>query len=71
MYKLSLVDKISFIFVIAGAINWGLKGLFNLDLLEALFGGNFQVVTRVIYILVGVAGINLLFLLIKAKKGKI
>jgi uncharacterized protein len=71
MYKLSLIDKISFILVIAGALNWGLKGLFNLDLLEALFGGNFQVVTRVIYILIGVAGINLLFLLFKAKKGKI
>lgn len=71
MYKLSLIDKASFILVIIGALNWGLKGLFNLDLIEALFGGNFQVVTRVIYILVGVAGINLLLLLIKAKKSKI
>jgi uncharacterized protein len=71
MYKLNLIDKASFILVIIGALNWGLKGLFNLDLLEALFGGNFQVVTRVIYILVGVAGINLLLLLIKAKRSKI
>ena len=71
MYKLSLIDKTSFILVIFGALNWGLKGLFNLDLLEALFGGSFQVITRVIYILVGVAGLNLLFLIIKAKKGKI
>lgn len=68
MYKLNLIDKASFILVIIGALNWGLKGLFNLDLIEALFGGNFQVITRVIYILVGVAGINLLFLLIRARK---
>jgi uncharacterized protein len=71
MYKLNLIDKASFILVIIGALNWGLKGLFNLDLLEALFRGNFQVVTRIIYILVGVAGINLLLLLIKARKSKI
>jgi uncharacterized protein len=71
MYKLNLIDKASFILVIIGALNWGLKGLFNLDLLEALFGGNFQIVTRIIYILVGVAGINLLLLLIKARKSKI
>jgi uncharacterized membrane protein YuzA (DUF378 family) len=71
MYKLSIFDKISFILVIIGALNWGLVGLFNLDLVEALFGGKLQLITRVIYILVGVAGINMLFFLIKARKLRI
>ncbi len=70
MYKLSLIDKLSFLFVIIGAINWGLFGLFNLDLLEAILGGKLQVITRIIYILVGISGINLLLILIKAKKVK-
>jgi uncharacterized protein len=71
MYKLNIIDKISFILVIIGALNWGLVGLFNLDLVEALFGGKLQLVTRVIYILIGAAGINMILLLLKIKKGKI
>jgi uncharacterized membrane protein YuzA (DUF378 family) len=71
MYKLSIFDKISFILVIIGALNWGLVGLFNLDLVESLFGGKLQLIARVIYILVGVAGINMLFFLIKARKIRI
>ncbi|MCM0648562.1 DUF378 domain-containing protein [Clostridium swellfunianum] len=70
MYKLSIIDKISFILVIIGALNWGLVGLFNFDLVQALFGGSLQVLTRILYILVGVAGIDVLSLLIKAKSKK-
>lgn len=39
-----------------GAINWGLIGLFNFNLVTYLFG-NMQAVSRIIFALVGIAGI--------------
>ena len=46
---------------IIGAINWGLIGLFNWNLVDALFGGGTQEETsaasRVVYVLVGIAGL--------------
>ena len=44
---------------IIGALNWGLIGLFQLNLVEQIFGG-MTAITRVIYILVGLSGIALL-----------
>lgn len=70
MYKLSIIDKISFILVVIGALNWGLVGLFNLDLVKALFGDSLQTVARIIYILIGVAGIDFLLLLIRVRKNE-
>ncbi|HCF56678.1 MAG TPA: DUF378 domain-containing protein [Myxococcales bacterium] len=53
--------------VIIGALNWGLVGLFNYDLVAAVFGGtkhpNARKSARVIYTLVGLAGIALIALL--------
>lgn len=67
MYKLSLIDKISLLLVIIGAINWGMLGLFNFDLVAFIFK-NAMIVGRIIYILIGVAGINILLLLLKTKQ---
>lgn len=71
MYKFSIIDKISFILVIAGALNWGLLGLFNCDLIEAILGDKLQYIARIVYILVGVAGIDMILFLVKAKRNKI
>lgn len=68
MYKFNLLDKISLILVIIGAINWGLIGLFNFNLIGALLGEPVNLVGRIIYILVGVAGVDMLMLLLKMKK---
>lgn len=68
MYKFNLLDKISLILVIIGAINWGLIGLFNLNLIGLLLGEPVNVLGRIIYILVGAAGVDMLMLLIKMKK---
>lgn len=68
MYKLSLVDKVSFILVIIGALNWGLYGLFNLDFVQLIFGQNLQLLARIIYIIIGVAGIDMLLFLIKTRR---
>ncbi len=58
------LNKASLILVIIGAINWLLIGLFKFDLVGAIFGGQAAVVSRIIFIIVGLAGlwcINLLF----------
>ena len=47
------------VLTIIGAINWGLVGLFQFDLVAALFGGADSVLSRFIYSLVGLAGIVL------------
>ena len=51
------MDTVSLIFVIIGAINWLLVGLFQFDLVAAIFGGQSSVWARIIYSLVGLAGI--------------
>lgn len=50
------VDIIAEVLVIVGALNWGLIGLFDFNLVAAIFGAG-TIVTRVIYVLVGLAAI--------------
>lgn len=58
---------------IIGAINWGLVGFFNFNLVDAIFGGGARETTsaasRVIYALVGLAGLAMIALLPKAVAG--
>ena len=59
-----VMDKIALLLVIIGAVNWGLIGIFQFDLVASIFGGQAAVVSRIIYTLVGAAGlwcISLLF----------
>lgn len=51
------MDIVALILMIIGALNWGLIGLFQLDLVAAIFGGSASVISRIIYSLVGLAGI--------------
>lgn len=58
------MDKFSLVLVIVGALNWLLVGLFQFDLVASIFGGQDALLSRVVYTLVGVAGvwcISLLF----------
>lgn len=52
-----MLSKISLILVIIGAINWLLIGVFGYDVVGAVFGGQMAVVSRIVYTLVGLAGI--------------
>ena len=52
---------IALILVIIGAINWGLVGLFQFDLVAAMFGGQNEVASRIVYTLVGIAGVIIAF----------
>ncbi|MCQ4922716.1 DUF378 domain-containing protein [Tissierella carlieri] len=51
------MDKLALILVIIGAFNWGSIALFNIDLVASLFGGSTSVLSRIVYGLVGLAGI--------------
>lgn len=50
------MNIIALILMIIGAINWGLVGIFQFDLVAAIFGYA-SVLSRIIYTIVGVAGI--------------
>ena len=54
------VGWLATIFVIVGALNWGLVGLFNFNLVTAIFG-NFPMLARGIYFLVGLSGLYLIY----------
>jgi uncharacterized membrane protein YuzA (DUF378 family) len=54
---MKIVDTIALILIIIGAINWGLIGLFNFNLVAFIFDNISVVISRIIYSLVGVAGI--------------
>ena len=59
---MNVLEKIALVFTIIGGINWGLVGIFDFNLLEAIFGVG-SVVTRIIYIVVAVSAlINILLL---------
>ena len=53
---------IALILVIIGAINWGLVGLFNFNLVSAIFGEK-SAFAKIIYVLVGIAGVYSIWLL--------
>jgi len=60
---MKIIDTIALILVIIGAINWGLIGLFNFNLVDTIFGIG-SALSRIIYSLVGISGlwsIKLLF----------
>lgn len=52
-----MLDKISLILVIVGALNWGLIGLFQFDLVSWIGGGQGAIISRIIYTLVALAGV--------------
>ena len=59
-----MLDRIALILVIIGALNWGSIGLFGFDLVAWIGGGQDALLSRIIYTVVGIAGlwcISLLF----------
>ena len=64
------MDTIALILSIIGSINWGLVGIFQFDLVAWLFGGQDAVFSRIVYTLVGLAGIWCISLLFRRGKEK-
>ena len=53
---MKVIDKIALVLIVIGALNWGLIGIFNFNLVAAIFG-DMTILSRIIYGLVGVSGI--------------
>lgn len=51
------MDTLALILVIIGALNWGLIGIFQFDLVASLLGGMSATFARIVYTLVGLAGV--------------
>ena len=62
------MDTISLILAVIGAINWGLIGFAKFDLVAWICGGQTAVVSRIIYALVGLAGLWCITLLFRRRK---
>ena len=62
------MDRLALVLVIIGAINWGLIGLFQFDLVASLFGGQNAMLSRIIYTLVGLAGLYAITLLFRDRE---
>ena len=52
-----MLNIVTLVLIIIGGLNWLLVGLFQYDLVAALFGGQGATLARVIYVLVGVSAI--------------
>ena len=62
------MDSLALILSIIGCLNWGLVGIFQFDLVAWLFGGQGAILSRIIYSLVGIAGLWCISLLFKDRK---
>lgn len=60
MQRLNVLDWVALVLVIIGALNWGSIGIFNFDFVSAIFGV-MTTITRIIFTLVGLAGIYIIF----------
>ena len=53
---MKIIDKVALLLIIIGAINWGLIGLFEFNLVDTIFG-EMSLLSRIIYTLVGISGL--------------
>ena len=62
---MSTLQRIALAIVVIGAINWGLVGLFQFDLVASIFGGISPIPSRIVYALDGLSGLYCITLLFK------
>lgn len=65
-YYMGIIYRLALVLAIIGAINWGLIGLFQFDLVATLFGGQDTFLSRTVYTLVGISGLLCIPLLFRA-----
>ena len=63
-----MLDRIALLLLIVGGINWGLIGIFQFDLVAFVFGGQAAVLSRIIYVLVGISAIWCISLFFKEQE---
>lgn len=65
-----MLQRIALVFTILGALNWGLVGLFDFNLVTSIFG-NASVFTRILYVFIAICGlINILLLFMHIEERK-
>ncbi|OWZ84713.1 DUF378 domain-containing protein [Natranaerobius trueperi] len=62
------MDRLALILMIVGALNWGLIGFFGFDLVASIFGGQTALLSRIIYGIVGLAGLYSISLLVRERE---
>jgi uncharacterized membrane protein YuzA (DUF378 family) len=62
-----ILDRIALILTVIGALNWGSIGLFQFDIVAWICGGQSSLLSRIIYTLVGLAGIWCISLIFRAR----
>ena len=62
------MDRLALVLSIIGSLNWGLIGIFGFDLVGWLFNGQGSVVSRIIFTLVGLAGLWCISLLFRSRE---
>lgn len=62
--RVDALDWTAFVLVIIGALNWGLVGFFDFNLVDAIFGVG-SLISRIIYAVVGLAGLYAIYSLYK------
>ncbi len=63
-----VIDRIALILAIIGALNWGSIGIFGFDIVAYICGGQLSTVSRVIFTLVGIAGLWCVSLLFRQRE---
>jgi uncharacterized membrane protein YuzA (DUF378 family) len=66
MGKMNVLDWIAIVLLIVGGLNWGLVGVFDWNLVQAIFG--IGLLTKIVYGLVGVSALFSIWSLYKATK---
>lgn len=66
-----MLDKIALTLLIIGGLNWGCVGIFRFDIVAWLFGGQVGIVSRIIYIIVGLAAIWCISLLFRDSRNTV
>jgi hypothetical protein len=66
--KLNIIGWVALVLTVIGALNWGLVGLFQFNLVDAIFGEG-SGLSRIIYILVGLSGVYLIAAVVAKCKG--
>ena len=63
----NMIDMLALILSVIGCVNWGLVGIFQFDLVAWLFGGQDALLSRIIYTVIGLAGLWCAFFLFRKK----
>ena len=67
---MKILQKVALTLTIIGALNWGMVGLFQIDIVASLFNGSDSMISRIIYTMIAIAGIINIGLLLEPMEDK-